>query len=98
MEVLLPTVIPSLCIKTTATAVPPTVEGVMAEVNSHNIITLNACSQLRSFSERILILIIYPRSLPNIKHQAMKSQNTDFQVKCRVFNAAVSISLVMNQA
>lgn len=91
--VLLPTDKPSLCIKTTATAVPPTVDGEMAEVNSHNMITLNACIQLRSFSVRILIRIIYPRSLQSIQHQAINSQKADFHVTLKLLRISVFISL-----
>ena len=42
---LLPTGIPSLWTKTTATLVPPMAEGVTAEVNSQSMMMRNACRQ-----------------------------------------------------
>src|SRR5690606_6700712 len=79
-------------------AVPPTVEGDIAEVNSHSIITLKACLQLRSFSDSILSLIIYPRSRPIMQHQAMNSHKTDFHVTSSRLRTEASISLKINQA
>lgn len=47
MAELRPTLIPSLWTYRIATLVPPTAEGVMADVNSHSMMTRKACRQFR---------------------------------------------------
>ena len=58
IEVLFPISRPSFHIKIVANAVPPTADGVIADVNSHNIIILKHFRRDNFFSDNTLSLIM----------------------------------------
>ena len=70
--VLLPPLRPSLYRKNIAGPVPPTTEGEIAELNSHSIITLNACFHVNLPSVKTIIRYIYAKSLTAIITKAIK--------------------------
>ena len=70
--VLLPASIPSRFRNHTIRLLPPTEDGVTADVNSHNTFTLNACFQLSCLSVIYLYLHINPTSRLNMKNIARR--------------------------
>ncbi|MBA7586978.1 hypothetical protein ES708_28985 [subsurface metagenome] len=77
----LPSFKPSLFTNIIATLVPPIADGVIADVNSHNIIIRKVWRHENFLSDNILSLIIYPKSRIAINTIAIIIQKTDFRSK-----------------
>ena len=96
IDVLFPTLSPSFQMNMVANAVPPTADGVIAELNSHSIIIRRHFIHDNFFDDNIRNLIIYPKSRKNIIRNAISIKMTDKNEKCNREKSILSKSLTRN--
>ena len=88
---LLPGGIPSNETMKKANAEPPTIEGVIAEPNSHSIIISKLCLHDSCLSDNNLIRYIYIRSLMAVNNNAINKQRVEAQVQFLIIDFMILV-------